>query len=281
MTRRLLALAAQLALVALLEPAATAQPLQFELRDADSRVTLYGSIHVLAPASEPLSPLADSALAAAEVVVLEVDTDDPAAVADAFQRYAVYPAGQTLADALSKEQLGKLTAYARQVGLEPVEALFSVRPWAVELMLPAPGPPATLWQPGVDAAVLARARADSLEILTLETVAEQVAAFAGAPEAEQVASLMAAVRLQGRGTIDRSGLVEAWAQGDEAALAAVAAEMPPSVLRDRNAAWVPQIEALLARDGEDAFVVVGVGHLVGPDSVVAMLRARGYAVTRP
>ena len=50
------------------------------------------------------------------------------------------------------------------------------------------------------------------------------------------------------------------------------------VARNRN--WVPQLKAMLA-SGKTHFVTVGIGHLVGRDSVVAMLRAKGYRVTGP
>ena len=47
----------------------------------------------------------------------------------------------------------------------------------------------------------------------------------------------------------------------------------------RNVAMVEAIERFLAAGGR-YFVVVGTGHLVGPDSVVAMMRRRGHRVTR-
>jgi uncharacterized protein YbaP (TraB family) len=49
------------------------------------------------------------------------------------------------------------------------------------------------------------------------------------------------------------------------------------LLVDRNRNWLPKIEALFARRGR-ALVVVGAAHLVGPDGVVAMLKAKGYTV---
>ena len=51
-----------------------------------------------------------------------------------------------------------------------------------------------------------------------------------------------------------------------------------TLLVGRNRRWVPQIEACLA--AQRCFVVVGAAHLVGPDSVVAMLKAKGYTVTQ-
>jgi uncharacterized protein len=49
------------------------------------------------------------------------------------------------------------------------------------------------------------------------------------------------------------------------------------LLIDRNKRWVPKIEALA--DGPDtAMVIVGAGHLVGPDSVVDLLQKDGRIV---
>jgi hypothetical protein len=56
-------------------------------------------------------------------------------------------------------------------------------------------------------------------------------------------------------------------------------EVYQRLLVDRNARWIPKIEALLAGD-VPALVIVGTGHLVGADSVVAMLGAKGYTVTQ-
>ena len=52
------------------------------------------------------------------------------------------------------------------------------------------------------------------------------------------------------------------------------------LVTNRNRAWVATIEGLL-KGSEQALIVVGVGHLVGPDSVPAMLRRRGFAVEGP
>jgi hypothetical protein len=49
------------------------------------------------------------------------------------------------------------------------------------------------------------------------------------------------------------------------------------LLVERNRNWIPKIEALFARP-RPAFVVVGAAHLVGPDGLIALLRAKGYTV---
>jgi hypothetical protein len=53
-----------------------------------------------------------------------------------------------------------------------------------------------------------------------------------------------------------------------------------AVFHDRHIKWLPQIERMLA-DGRTHVIVVGAGHLVGKDSVIAMLRAKGITVEGP
>ena len=52
------------------------------------------------------------------------------------------------------------------------------------------------------------------------------------------------------------------------------------LLNNRHAKWLPQIETMIA-DGRSHVIVVGAAHLVGKDSVIAMLRAKGIKVEGP
>jgi uncharacterized protein YbaP (TraB family) len=49
------------------------------------------------------------------------------------------------------------------------------------------------------------------------------------------------------------------------------------IFRDRNVRWIPQLVRLI-EGKENALVIVGMGHLVGDDGLVSLLRARGYSV---
>jgi uncharacterized protein YbaP (TraB family) len=50
------------------------------------------------------------------------------------------------------------------------------------------------------------------------------------------------------------------------------------LLGARNERWLPFVEKLVAEGG--GFLAAGAGHLPGTDGLVALLRARGYQVTR-
>ena len=54
-------------------------------------------------------------------------------------------------------------------------------------------------------------------------------------------------------------------------------ELYEKVVVERNRRWSGQIEKMLAEGGGD-MVVVGAAHLVGKDSLVEMLKAKGYRV---
>ena len=49
------------------------------------------------------------------------------------------------------------------------------------------------------------------------------------------------------------------------------------LLVDRNKNWLPKLEAPFTRKGH-ALVIVGAAHLVGPDGLLAMLKAKGYTI---
>jgi uncharacterized protein len=77
-----------------------------------------------------------------------------------------------------------------------------------------------------------------------------------------------------------------WALGDDRPTAAEVArmtrlypEMAWPLLIDRNRAWAPRIKAMLQQP-KPSLIVVGDYHLVGPDSILAVLRAERLSVKR-
>jgi uncharacterized protein YbaP (TraB family) len=54
-------------------------------------------------------------------------------------------------------------------------------------------------------------------------------------------------------------------------------EIEDRLLLQRNKDWLDKIETMLG-EPENIFIVVGAGHLVGPEGVVALLKQKGYKV---
>ena len=261
------------------------RPPLFVLEDADSRVYLLGSVHVLPASALPLPPAVEAAFADADVVAFEIDLDAAEREASGMARKGTN--GTTVAEALSPEQAKRLNAALGHLGL-PAGALDAFEPWLAALSITAfdvrkrgamaPG--------GVDRHLFDRAKALQREIVPLETAAHQTDVFDGLAVKDQVALLMSTVDALGGEDDALDALLDVWARGDDDALAAIMREgfeatpgLEGRLLTGRNRSWVPQVEALLARD-RNALVVVGAGHLVGEGSVVSMLREAGYEVVR-
>lgn len=263
------------------------QPPLFVLDDGDSKVYLLGSVHVVPEGTLPLPAHVEAAYAEASVVAFELDLD--LAQAGAQGMMAAATDEETIADALSDEQKETLGAALTALGL-PAGAFDAFEPWFAGMSygviaLQQSGLPVQAG--GVDAHFFGRAKADGKERVAFETVELQTAVFDDLTTPSQVAFLMESVAPGPDGMAEQFGqLLDAWATGDDDGLAALMNDgsMQPEVfealLVTRNRAWIPQIESLLARDGETALVVVGAGHLVGESSVVDMLRQAGYTVER-
>jgi len=128
----------------------------------------------------------------------------------------------------------------------------------------------------------------SISRQAFETVVEQIGFLADVPERDQIDSLRETLDEVKTGPALYKRLVDAWLAGDvrtirKEALEPMIREAPGeyrALVAQRNKRWIGRIEQRLAGQGE-AVMVVGVGHLVGPDSVPALLRREGFRVDGP
>jgi len=263
----------------------TRRPPLFLLEDADSKVYLLGSVHYLPASALPLPPAIEAAFDAVEVVAFELDLDAAEAESGALAHKGIN--GVSVAEALSADQMKRLDTALGQLGI-PTGAVDTFEPWLVALTLTTFDLQKRdeMAEGGVDRYLFDRAKALDREIVPFETAALQTDVFDGMKLKDQVAYLMSTLDGMASEEDGFAKLIAAWASGDDDGLAILMAEgtrdtptLEARLLTNRNRAWIPQVEALLARD-HDAMVVVGAGHLVGDNSVVAMLRAAGYEVVR-
>jgi uncharacterized protein YbaP (TraB family) len=198
------------------------------------------------------------------------------------------PEGETLSSRLSPEAAARLARVAAQLGVyQP--ALERLRPWLVDVTLVLAADARNGGRPdlGVEQQI-GRQVAPRVQRRTFETLTEQVEILAGAPEADQIASLTETLRTLEEEPDALRSMVDHWRAGDVPRLDAVALEplrrAAPGVydrlIIQRNRRWVRQIRERLAGSGRTV-IIVGVGHLIGPDSVPALLRAEGVAVEGP
>jgi hypothetical protein len=267
---------------------AIAEPALWVIKDADTTLYVFGSLHALKPGVEWRSAKFDQAFeASAEVVFEAVVPDDPKALAPLIQTLGLDPTGG-LSAKLAPDTRARLAEAASAYGLPPA-ALERMRPWLAATTLGSAPLLRSGWDPrlGPDLLLQVEAKAKGKAVLGLETVEQQARFLADLPEPRQIEALTAT--LDGLpGVVPRVEEVQAaWLAGDQARLAALGA--PSRAIRDaafdaiirtdRNRAWAGWIKARLERPGM-AMIVVGAGHLFGQDSLGEVLAQQGVLVQR-
>ena len=265
-----------------------AGPAMWVIRDADSTIYLFGTVHVLRPTTAWGSDTVDAAFDSASQLILEVSNpDDQAAAMPLIQQYGLSP--QTpLSSLLTADELEALDVAARSMGLSAAQ-LDPLRPWLAALTLSVAPLTKAGYDPqsGVDLLLKARAEAAGKPVSGFETIDEQIRILAGFPEAGQLAFLRSTLEDFEDATVELDKLVAAWAGGDVEAIEVIGVApmrdeselMYQSILVNRNVNWAGQIETLLEGSGT-VFIAVGAAHLAGDDSVQTILAARGVTVDR-
>ena len=283
-----------LLLVALLGLPAGAQArdrhLLWAVEGEHNTVWLLGSVHVLRAGDATLPTAAEEAFDDAEQIVMEVDLDgadaDPLALATAMQSQALLPEGQTLRSVLGSDYAA-MNAQARQSGID-LASLDPFAPWLVAMAVLDQEMARRGYLPehGVEQTLARRAARQGKPIEGLETAAEQFAMLASMPLPTQKRFLQMTLDESTELDQELADMLAAWRTGNTAALAAMLEQESqtfPDLYRrltiERNRAWVQQIDQML-ESRDDYLVVVGALHLVGPESVVDLLRRRGHRVTQ-
>ena len=270
--------------------AAQARPPVWVVRDKDSELVLFGSVHLLPPGMDWRPPQLVKALNAADDVWFELPID-PATQAETAMlagELGVWPAGQSLFQLLPPADGARLLRVARAYGVDPA-VLDRLRPWLAEVALggAAYRKAGATEGHGVEETLSAAAPAGARR-QAFETARQQIDILAGAPVADQLASLRQTLEEMDQAPDEYLRLLKAWMAGDLKALDREALRplrlASPSLYRrlvsDRNARWAEALDLRLKGHGRTV-VVVGMGHLIGADGLPARLRALGYRVEGP
>jgi len=225
----------------------------------------------------------------ARVTVFETDFDrmkDPAAHAR-MRALGIYSEDHTLEEHVSPETFSSVQKKAAEDGI-PLAQINQLKPWLCALSLAAAEFQRLGFHPhyGIDRYFLDKAKKDGRQRIFLETVDEQLQLFSSMPLPQQESFLKQTLYdLDLMGTI-APDIVRAWTTGDTRALHELLSKSfanYPDLYRrlftERNRRWVPQLERMLNGPG-DAFVVIGAGHLVGPEGLVSLLTTKGYALVQ-
>lgn len=270
--------------------AVQARPPIWVVRDKDSEMVLFGSVHILPPGVDWRPPALTEALTEADDVWFELPID-PATEAETARlagQLGVLAPDQSLVKMLPPGDAQRLLRVAGKYGAD-VAVLDRLKPWLADIALSAAAyaKVGADGKDGVEKAV-ADAVPQAARRRAFETARQQIEILSGASQAEQITSLSETLTEMEERPDEYQRLLRAWMAGDLAGLDAEALaplrKASPSMFRrlvtDRNARWTQTLDARLKGKGRTV-VVVGMGHLIGPDGVPARLRALGYQVEGP
>ena len=261
---------------------ATAAPLLWRV-EGPSPSYLCGTVHSSNARAKTVLPSALSALDRCQSFHPEVELSAELASRIAARMFS--PATPDLETRLRAPLWDRVRAAGAKLGL-PEFLLQRLSPGLAALLFAVP-PEETDVSATVDGQLYEHSQARGLRVFALETIDEQLDLFDKLGTAQAQALLAESLDDLEAGYPQLGRLLDAYVSGDERRIAAeVEAEFKdPSVhelagplLYRRNEIMAARLEPHLRRGG--AFVAVGVAHLVGPRSVIALLRAKGFKITR-
>jgi uncharacterized protein len=268
---------------------ASAESSVWKAQKDNSVIYLGGTCHILREADYPLPPEFDKAYKASEIVVFETDLgklQDPATQQKLLAK-AMYADGSTIDKHLSAQAYGELRTYCESNNI-PLGAFSRFKPSMLMVTLTfMEFMKMGVTQQGVDQFFYEQAHKDKKVVEGLETADEQInyiVSMADGNEDEFVTYSIKDLK-----TIKQQFniLADAWRKGDvrkldELMVAELKSRQPKlyrKLLTDRNRNWLPLIEAY-QKTPRTEFILVGAGHLVGPDGIIEALKKKGYKVEK-
>lgn len=281
------------ALAVLFTPAAYAQetrdadPAIWVVKDADTTIYLFGTVHALKPGLSWFDEAVRDAFDKSDEVMLEMVLPDPAALQGLVVQMASNPGGPTVTELLPEDKRAPYHDAMTAVGV-PYAMFEGFDPWLPAVMLGSMSLPKHGYDPnqGAERIITDAAKAAGKPVGGLETPEQQLGYFDGLPRPLQVQFLVDTVEeLPGMGTT-LDGMLVKWSAGDADGLSkqmneemADTPELAKVLLFQRNERWAGWIAERMSRPGT-VFIAVGAGHLAGPNSVQAYLAKRHLTAQR-
>ncbi|HEX7782678.1 MAG TPA: TraB/GumN family protein [Sphingobium sp.] len=268
------------------EPA-SASPALWVVKDADTTVYLFGTVHVLKPGTVWFDDEVKAAFDRSDELVLEMVEPPAAEMAQTMGELGLAKDRKPLSEKLSEPARAKYQAAMEQAGI-PWQSFERFQPWMPGVMLSVMPlvKGGYLAEEGVEKVLSAAATAAGKKIGGLETASEQLGYFAGLPDAQQIAFLNETVDGLPQADAEFATLIKAWKAGKPDSLSRqmnrsleATPELAQVLLYGRNAKWAAWIAERMKTPGT-VFIAVGAGHLAGPKSVIADLAADNIAVKR-
>lgn len=239
-------------------------------------IYLGGSVHGLSSTDYPLPSAYNRAFDASSRLVFEDEPNVSASAMRNLYKSGFYPKNDSLKNHIDPRTYDYLRRFFGLLRM-PEAQLQRYRPWMLVAMLWS----SATNQLGVEGFLFRRAKANGKSVGGLESFREHYGIISGLTDKQAELALLSTFV---SATSHKDANLAAWRGGDvdaiardESTLFSDLSWLHQRLIEDRNHNWIPKIEKLL-HSGQIYFVVVGAGHMGGPQGLLALLKSRGYRV---
>lgn len=263
-----------------------ADPALWVIKDEDTTIYLFGTVHILKPGMTWFDEAVKASFDASDELVVEMIKPDPAVMVKIVNDLAIDKTGISLRDKLTVEDRANYEAVLTRLNL-PVAAFDPLDPWfaSVNISLIPLMRNGYAADQGVEDELLAQAAAREIKITGLETPEQQLGFFDNLPEEVQIRFLNFTIDTVDDAAEGMEQMVVEWANANVDALGELMNAgleddlVYETLLVNRNINWAEWVDQRMEQPGT-IFMAVGAGHLAGDSSLQAILAKKGLVVER-
>ncbi len=261
----------------------------WEIKHEDAIVYLFGSVHVADSSIYPFTENVENAYETSDALVVEADVTNLGEVFKLTSLMRYENKDESFYDHVSEDGIKKIEKSFEELGLS-LELFKSLKPWALgstitQLQIESSG---KTGEEGIDMYFLNKAK-DNKEILELESIAFQFHMFNDLSYEEQESALISGIGTIEEAVISFDELYNNFLTGDDELMTTYLLESEDDLianeklndifLKNRNIGMAEKINEYLQTD-KTYFVVAGLAHYLGDESVQRYLEEMGYTITR-
>ncbi|ERN54446.1 TraB/GumN family protein [Alkalihalophilus marmarensis] len=266
----------------------------YKIENNQNTIYLFGSIHTANRDLHPLKPEVEAAFTESDYVAVELDYKniDLTKWNELNKEFGLLKSG-TIDHYLSPKTREHFNEFLSTYQIREND-INQLQPWNLNHYIQATVAAEEGFSPdfGIEEYFLSRAPVEEKSILQLESYEDFFYVWGQLPIETQLLELEDTLKQPEKAIVELEQLMDAWIAGDISQLATFrqASELDgadPHDLKEfyirffeeRDLKMANKIEELLnSKDNKVIFATVGVLHLVGEDSIVEVLRSRGYKV---
>ena len=197
-----------------------ADPALWVVKDADTTIYLFGTIHVLKPGLSWFDEAVKTAFDKSDQLMLEMVQPDPATMQQIVMKNGFVTTGPTLTEQLPADKRGAYLKAVTDLGADP-RNFDRMKPWLVGVTLSLAPIQKLGYDPknGPETVLADAAKAANKPVAGLETAEQQIGFFNGLSQKAQIEFLTSTVDDLPKAGEEMAEMVDEWAKGDPDALA--------------------------------------------------------------